>query len=251
MRYVWDPFVRIFHWSLVIAVSVAFITRNSEWYRVIHVYAGYSTAALIASRIFWGLGRHGYASFKAFPFDPVSAFRYVWETITGGSKRFVGHNPAGSLVIYMMLMLGLTTVASGFMVFNDGWLFDDSELLQTIHTISAWTWFGLICMHITGVIVESIVHRDNLILAMFTGVKPHSADDTEELDKNVSRETLQTFAHWTLALRRFCRQILSFKRANHNLYEIIEQNDVVKNYGVAAPPVEPHSGSKHNAGDLK
>lgn len=251
MRYVWDPFVRIFHWSLVIAVSVAFITRNSEWYRIIHVYAGYISAALIASRIFWGLGRHGYASFKAFPFDPVSAFRYVWQTISGGSRRFVGHNPAGSLVIYMMLMLGLTTIVSGLMVFNDGWLFDDFEFLQTIHSICAWTWFGLICMHITGVVVESIVHRDNLIVAMFTGVKPHTDKDTEYLDKDVSRETLETFAQWTLAMRRFCRQILNIQRANRNLYEIIEQNDVVKNYGVAAPQNEPDSDPKDHDRDLK
>ena len=63
MQYVWGPFVRIFHWSLVIAFTVAFYTHASEWDRLIHVQAGYVARGLLLARIIWGLTKTGYACF--------------------------------------------------------------------------------------------------------------------------------------------------------------------------------------------
>ena len=195
MRYVWDPFVRIFHWSLVIAFGIAFYTHESEWDRITHTKAGYVAGGLIISRIFWGFLCTGYAKFKSFPPNPEGAVRYAWRTLQGRSKPFVGHNPAGSIVIYLLLALGLITVTSGFLVFNDGWLFNAPDLLHTIHFYSAWTWLGLVCIHVLGVITESIVHKDNLIIAMFTGVKYDVNEAVEPKNRdNVSRETHRMFA---------------------------------------------------------
>lgn len=173
-QYVWDLFVRIFHWSLVIAFSVAFYYHNSEWDRLTHVQAGYVVWGLLIARIFWGFMKTGYASFRSFPLDPIGAIKYIWQTLHGSARRFIGHNPAGSIVIYLMLILGLTTVSSGYLVFNDGWLIDSPYLLQDIHFYSAWAWLGLVIMHITAVVLESIIHKDNLIRAMITGCKRKS-----------------------------------------------------------------------------
>lgn len=202
MRYVWDPFVRIFHWSLVIAFGIAFYTHASEWDRITHTKAGYVAGGLIVSRIFWGFLCTGYAKFKSFPPNPEGAVRYAWKTLQGRSKPFVGHNPAGSLVIYLLLALGLITVISGFLVFNDGWLFNAPDLLHAIHFYGAWTWLGLVCLHVLGVITESIVHKDNLIIAMFTGVK-HDANQAVEPKnrESVSRETYRVFAIFGLPCR--------------------------------------------------
>ena len=63
MQYVWDPFVRIFHWLLVIAFAVAFYTHASEWDRLIHVRAGYVAGFLLLARIVWGFTKTGYACF--------------------------------------------------------------------------------------------------------------------------------------------------------------------------------------------
>ena len=206
MRYVWDPFVRIFHWSLVVAFGIAFYTHASEWDRIIHTQAGYVAGGLILSRIIWGFLCTGYAKFKSFPPSPEGAIRYAWMTVQGRSKPFVGHNPAGSLVIYLMLIMGLSTVTSGFLVFNDGWLFDAPDLLHSIHFYSAWSWLGLVIIHVIGVITESILHKDNLVLAMFTGVK-HDANHAEE-PKNrdsVSRETYRVFAIFSFPYRLIVR----------------------------------------------
>lgn len=113
MQYVWDPFVRIFHWSLVVAFTVAFYTHASEWDRLIHVRAGYVAGSLLLARIVWGLMKTGYASFDSFPFNPMQAASHIYHVLKGNAKRYIGHNPAGSLVIYAMLITGLTAVGSG------------------------------------------------------------------------------------------------------------------------------------------
>lgn len=173
-QYVWDLFVRIFHWSLVAAFSVAFYYHDSEWDRLNHVYAGYVVGGLLVSRIIWGFMRTGYASFRSFPPNPVGAIKYLCNSLHGHARRFIGHNPAGSLVIYAMLILGLTTVISGYLVFNDGWLIDASYILHDVHFYAAWGWLGLVTMHVIAVVLESIIHKDNLIRAMITGCKRKS-----------------------------------------------------------------------------
>lgn len=173
-KYVWDAFVRIFHWSLVVAFSVAFYYRESEWDRLTHVYAGYTVAGLIAARIVWGFMKTGYASFRAFPLNPLLAIRYLWLTAQGRSRRYIGHNPAGSVVIYTMLFCGITTVVSGFLVYNDGWLINDPGYIKSLHYYVSWLWLILVVMHIIAVITESILHKDNLIWAMITGCKRSS-----------------------------------------------------------------------------
>ncbi len=170
-KYVWDPLVRVFHWSLVIAFSVAFYTHASEWNRLIHVRAGYIAGFLLLARIVWGLMKTGYASFKKFPLNPVWAVKYGDRLLHGHAKRYIGHNPAGALIIYAMLALGLIAVGSGWLVYNEGWLIDQPEFLQAVHHYSTWGWLILVAVHVLGVIAESILHKDNLILAMITGRK--------------------------------------------------------------------------------
>jgi cytochrome b len=186
MQYVWDPFVRIFHWSLVVAFAVAFYTHASEWNRLIHVRAGYTVALLLAARIVWGLMKSGYASFESFPFDLKLASKHTFRVLKGNAKRYIGHNPAGSLVIYLMLAFGLTAVSSGWLVYNEGWLFNQPELFQTLHEYSTWGWLILVIMHISGVIAESILHKDNLILAMITGCKRVSRKDEKQVNIKIS-----------------------------------------------------------------
>jgi cytochrome b len=202
VRYVWDPFVRICHWSLVAAFTVAFLTHESEWERLTHTKAGYVAGILLISRIIWGFLKTGYARFQSFPPDPEAALKYTWRTMQGRAKPFVGHNPAGSLVIYLMLIAGLSTTISGFLVYNDGWLLDYSDVLHVVHFYSAWGWLILVCGHVLGVITESILHKDNLIVAMFTGVKYDVKESvTPEDEKIVSRETIRIFALFTMPFK--------------------------------------------------
>jgi cytochrome b len=186
----------------VAAFTVAFLTHESEWERLTHTKAGYVAGILLISRIIWGFLKTGYARFQSFPPDPEAAIKYTWRTMQGRAKPFVGHNPAGSLVIYLMLIAGLSTTISGFLVYNDGWLLDYSDVLHDVHFYSAWGWLILVCGHVLGVITESILHKDNLIVAMFTGVKYDVKESvTPEDEKVVSRETIRIFALFTMPFK--------------------------------------------------
>lgn len=171
MLYVWDLFVRLFHWSLVAAFGTAFFTHQSEWDRLTHANAGYIAGALIIARIIWGVIGTGYANFHSFPPNPIRAIKHLYRVLHGRAKHYIGHNPTGSIVIYAMLAIGLIAVGSGCMVFNDTWQLEDPEILKTIHHFATWSWLALVVTHVIGVIFESVVNKDNLILAMITGSK--------------------------------------------------------------------------------
>lgn len=185
-QYVWDPFVRIFHWSLVAAFAVAFYTHASEWDRVVHVRAGYVAGSLLLCRVVWGFAKNGYASFHSFPLAPIQAFKHVYHLLHGNARRYIGHNPIGGLIIYAMLITGITAVGSGWLVFNEGWLIDQPQFLQNIHFYSTWTWLGLVISHVLGVITESLVHQDNLIIAMFTGRKRKTKKGEKQAKQGIS-----------------------------------------------------------------
>ena len=171
MQYVWDVFVRASHWLLVGAFGVAYWTHASIWERDIHAEVGYVAGVLLIARIFWGLKGRGYANFSSFPFRPLQGIAYAWQILTGHAQRYIGHNPAGSLVIYLMIFDGLLSIGSGIWVYNDGWVPTFSLPLAELHHFFSWAWVWLVLMHVSGVLFESVAHRENLVWAMITGYK--------------------------------------------------------------------------------
>jgi len=85
---------------------------------------------LLLARIVWGFTKTGYACFCSFSLDPVQAAKPICYVLHGNAKRYIGHNPAGSLIIYAVLATGLTAVGSGWLVYNEGWLINQSAPLQ-------------------------------------------------------------------------------------------------------------------------
>jgi cytochrome b len=161
--------------------------------------AGYTAGALMVARIIWGLKAKGYCNFSNFPFRPLEGMRYVWAALHGRAERFIGHNPAGSLVIYAMLTIGLLTVVSGILVENDGYINVPSHYLYDIHGLLAWSWLALVVMHICGVVVESLVHHENLVATMITGFKQkqlpeHSPCQPDEDCRGFWRKACKAFA---------------------------------------------------------
>lgn len=114
--YVWDPFIRVFHWSLVVAFITAYLTGDEE--NMIHVYAGYYILGAVTIRILWGLVGTQHARFKDFIYSPVEVISYLKGFITGDSKKYTGHNPAGGLMVIMMLVSLIMTGLSGLKVYG-------------------------------------------------------------------------------------------------------------------------------------
>lgn len=187
---VWDPFVRLFHWGLAAAFFVAWLTGD-EW-NAFHTVAGYTALALVLMRIPWGVVGTRHARFSDFVRSPQAAVRYLCELLGGRPPRYVGHNPAGGLMIVALLAGVLLIAVSGMAVLGaeDGtgplaalmsgsphWL---SEALEGLHELLAHLLLLLVGVHVLGVLVESLVHRENLVRAMFTGAKPAREDDADQ-----------------------------------------------------------------------
>jgi cytochrome b len=178
---VWDPLVRLFHWLLVAAFATAYLTED-EW-QTIHVLAGYVVCGLLAVRLIWGFIGTPHARFTDFVYSPGFTLRYLRDVLRGRATRYLGHNPAGGAMIIALLLALLVTVVSGLLLYGAaewagplaGLLHDVSdeqtEWLEEIHEWSANFTLVLVGLHVAGVLWESILHRENLVLAMFTGRK--------------------------------------------------------------------------------
>jgi len=113
---VWDPIVRLFHWSLVAAFFIAYFVEPEDSGLAVHVWAGYFVGGIIVLRIAWGFIGTEHARFSDFAFGPFHALRYVAELFRGRAPRHVGHSPAGAWMVYALLLALAATVYTGMSV---------------------------------------------------------------------------------------------------------------------------------------
>jgi cytochrome b len=153
------------------------------------VWAGYVVLALIAVRTVWGLLGPRYARFSNFVFRPARVIAYVKDTLLMRARRYLGHNPAGgAMVIALMVSLVLTGV-SGLLVYGAeegagplaGWFAAGhgiwGEVFEEAHEFLANFTLLLVGVHIAGVLVESLLHKENLVRSMFNGYKERRSGD--------------------------------------------------------------------------
>lgn len=164
---VWDAPVRVFHWLMVLCFAGAYLTAESEVWRLVHVTLGYTMAGLVVFRLLWGLAGTRYARFTSFVRGPQAVMAYVRSLLRGQPEHHTGHNPAGAVAIVAMLLLTVGIAASGWVAYNDL----SGEWVAELHEVLANTLLLVVGIHVAGVVVASILHRENLARAMLTGRK--------------------------------------------------------------------------------
>jgi cytochrome b len=165
---VWDVPTRVFHWLLVFSFAGAWITAESERWRLLHVTLGYTMAGLLVFRVIWGLVGTRHARFGDFVRGPRAVVRYLRAMLRGRPEHHIGHNPAGALAILALLLLGAGVVASGWAAYNQV----GGEWLEEAHEIASTLMLLVVGVHVAGVLLASRLHRENLVRAMITGRKP-------------------------------------------------------------------------------
>jgi cytochrome b len=170
---VWDPFVRVFHWSLVMLFVIAYATGD-EIERV-HIYAGYTIAVLIALRVLWGLIGSRHARFTDFVRSPREIIAYLRAVARWEAPHYIGHNPAGGLMILLLLGTLAVTCATGLAMTTDA--FWGAKWVEEVHETCANLTVGLVLFHILGAVTTSLMHGENLVKAMVTGRKRVGMDD--------------------------------------------------------------------------
>ena len=164
---VWDPVVRIFHWSLLGFFVFAYFTGD-EWDWA-HERAGYIVASLIAIRIVWGMVGSKHARFSDFIYRPTIVLAYLKDSIAMRAKRYMGHNPAGGAMVVALILAILGISVSGYMMTMD--MFWGEEWVEDIHEILVNGTLVLIALHVVGIVVASFEHKENLVKSMITGRK--------------------------------------------------------------------------------
>ncbi len=164
---VWDLPVRVFHWLMVISFAGAYLTAESERWRLIHVTLGYTMGGLVAFRLGWGFIGSRYARFANFVRGVAAVKHYVKSMLSGKPEHHVGHNPAGAVAIVLLLLSSVVIVASGFVIYNDM----GGHFFEELHEIASNFMLLIVGIHLAGVIVASWLHSENLVRAMVTGKK--------------------------------------------------------------------------------
>ncbi len=178
---VWDIFVRIFHWSLVLSFTIAYLTEDD--FLTIHTYAGYTIAILVSSRFIWGVIGGRYARFSQFVTSPKNIISYFKDVIRFRAKRYIGHNPAGGAmvialiislavtVLFGVLTYGATEFSGPFAAIATSVNHTTANTFKVIHEFFANFTLVLVFIHVAGVAVASFQHKENLPKSMVTGYK--------------------------------------------------------------------------------
>jgi cytochrome b len=177
---VWDIFVRIFHWSVVVLFAVAYIAEDDVLW--LHVWAGYAVGVFAALRVLWGFVGSRHARFSDFIASPSAVRRYLADLVRFRGRRYIGHSPAGGAMVIALLTMLLLIIDSGIALYaahdGAGPLADIVPLnrsparsLKGIHEFVANVTLAFVGVHIFGVLLASLVHGENLIRSMITGRK--------------------------------------------------------------------------------
>lgn len=164
---VWDLPLRLWHWALAICVLAAWFTPTV--YDRLHRIVGYTVLGLLAFRLVWGFLGSRYSRFRMVGVRLRAAPGYLWNLRRGMTGRYIGLNPAGTLMLVALLAsLAVSTITGAMSVtvtFFGVWWVEDT------HHYSSDAVIVLVVLHVVGVVLMGILQRENLIRAMITGRK--------------------------------------------------------------------------------
>jgi cytochrome b len=170
---VWDVPTRAFHWLQALSFGAAYLTAFSERLRNYHTALGYILLGLLVFRLVWGFIGTRYARFGSFLFNPRDIVVYLLSMFKGKASHYLGHNPAGSVSVWLLLALGMFICVTGVFALQD----DASDLVVDLHGLATDVMLGVIVLHVIGVLISSILHRENLVHSMVTGYKTAESDE--------------------------------------------------------------------------
>lgn len=170
---VWDPLVRVLHWTLVATVALAWATGDEL--DLLHTWLGEAVAVLVAVRVAWGFTGPRLARFASFVRGPAAVLRYTGLAAAGRAPRHLGHNPLGGWMILALLATLLAVAGSGWLMTQEA--FFGSEWLEELHEVLAHGLLALVALHVAGAVITGWLHGENLVKAMFSGRKRAPAAD--------------------------------------------------------------------------
>jgi cytochrome b len=168
---IYDLPTRIFHWlfagSFLTAFTIANTVDDESKIFAYHMLAGLVMGFIVLWRIVWGLIGSTHARFSDFSLNPKSLLQYGKGVLSGKGRLWVGHNPASSWAAITMLSLALGLGVTGYLMANGS----AGESLEDIHELLANAFIVVVILHVAGVILHTLQHKDALGKSMVSGHK--------------------------------------------------------------------------------
>jgi len=170
---VWDLPIRVFHWLFALcclgAFALAVVGEHSPDLFALHMLLGISAGFMLAARLVLGVVGNRHNRFAAMLFPPKEIFAYLRDAVTGKARRYLVHNPGSA-------MAGLAMFAAVALLVWTGAL-PPNESFRELHGAIGFALFGLIALHLAGIVNHTLRHKENISLAMVTGNKPGSPEE--------------------------------------------------------------------------
>ena len=184
----WDLPTRLFHWLLAALIVGAWFSQEfseqiGDVTLVWHRWNGLAILTLLVWRLLWGFAGSSTARFSTFVRGPRAARDYARSLVRGGSRRFLGHNPLGAWMVIAFIAALMLQAGLGLFAVDDNDLTGGPLHRLVAEETNKWAtgWhhriFGfvilpLVALHITVNAFYSLVKKEPLIGAMFSGRKP-------------------------------------------------------------------------------
>ncbi len=182
---VWDVPVRLFHWLLLALLGFSWWSgdQGGEWMEY-HEWSGYAILTLLLFRIAWGFAGSDPARFVHFVRGPRASYAYFRSVLQRRPRAYLGHNPLGGWMILSLLLVLLVQTVTGLFGNDDNdfeapfahWIrHGTSSLITALHAYNFDLLLGLVGVHVAAVFVHQLLRRDDMVKAMFTGMKTAEA----------------------------------------------------------------------------
>lgn len=166
---VWDLATRLFHWlfagGFIAAAILSLALGEHSPSFPYHAIVGLTLVLMVVLRIVWGVIGSKYARFASFIYGPRSVIEYTRGVLTGKGRRHIGHNPGSSVAIFLMLLLMIVLGVTGVMMATG------TRGIKEIHELASYAMLGVVGIHVLGVILHSVRHRENITASMVHGRK--------------------------------------------------------------------------------
>jgi cytochrome b len=168
---VYDLPTRIFHWLFVAQFLTAIVI--GKWFDheslefSYHMLAGLTLGFLVLFRVLWGFVGTKHARFSDFALNPIDLIGYFRGMFSGDKRLWPGHNPASSWAAITMMVLAQGLGVSGYLMTSGS----ENGVLADVHEILANTFIIVACLHVIGIIMHTIRHKEFIGLSMVDGKK--------------------------------------------------------------------------------
>lgn len=187
---IWDPVTRLWHWVLMLAVSVGWSFGKFMSFDTIqwHFYIGYLVLGLMVFRLLWGFAGPAPVRYRAILPTPASVLTYLRHMGRRSPSGSAGHNPVGSLSVIAMLIVISAQAVSGLFIESDDF-FEYGPMAgyvseAVVNRLTWWHHFNadvilvLVVLHVSAILFYLVWKKENLIKPMITGWKWVKRSDT-------------------------------------------------------------------------